>query len=291
MGADQGKLVKGGLRIVREAAVALGELPDHYEQDGVIYNVTGFTDDGRLRLEPVDGGETLVMDTAREVQEVIREGLENGVFSGVASKDANPNGIVLRAELIFEIWRILTGGKETPIGDSVGEDSYYRHAVAWAEYKFGHKLTGLYNGRDYEGSLTWMELHHLIYNVFTRTKYAGVDKPKGIDISVISTELADGRRRPEMDMAAYKQARWMKVYLDDIRSNRRCVPLPGYMAYRHGIERGIVPTNQGIGMTLGGGPGAPVVDVESNDWLLMEVRRYDLESLLPKISSYLEYHS
>lgn len=279
MGAKN-ELVAPGLRFAKGRENFADDFPNHYVVDGITYDILGFTEDGRLRLRDPNG-DRVTVDTSRDVTEVIEEGLKNGVFTGPGSAQSNPNGVVLRAELIFMLWRGLADHNEERVstGDlaEVGEESYYKYAVAWLLEEYGDHIEGLYTDRDLEGPVTWMELHHLIFNVLKPVSYTGVDKPKGMDISFIMNETSTGKRRPEMRLGAYKQVRWMKQYLEEIRTNKRFVPLPGFMAFQHGRSLGIVPTNDNIGMTLEGSSAAPFVEVDSNDWILMEIRRHDMQ--------------
>lgn len=270
-------------------------LPRWFESNGKYYEIDSFTPDGKIRYKSLDS--SFEIDPNKDFRDIIAEGIENGVFVGSGSSAENPNGTVLRAEAIFELCRSLGGdapdidpGVSQEIMEEVdqlaGAEAYYRPALSWFLSKNEYAFKGMYNYRDLEGPITWLELAYWLYIGFGKKNNVrwSTIKPDDINVSVV-THVKNGKKRVDERFASYKQSLWMKPYLNDIRKGKRYLPFPALCAFVNMKNDGVVPNTDFEAYVVNGklmGDSLDI-DLESNDWCLLEISRTDFERVLPEL--------
>lgn len=269
-------------------------MPAYFRSGKTVYEIESISPDGKLNIRTVSG--PFVLDLIKDVGEIIEEGIANGIFSGSGAVSENPNGIVVRCEAIFEMWRVL-GESERYSGNEnqwyteeafqiVGEDAYYKEAVQWFLAVGGRKATKLYTYRDLEGALTWLELAYILYGAFGLQGTVSLRnvKPKNVSLSQLTVER-NGRTVIDSRLSSYKSGRWMKSYLEDIRIGRSYIPLPAYHCFLNMVADGLVPTKKP--MMIEGTLRLVGEDVGEDDhsWCLLEVNRLDFENVLNAVKS------
>lgn len=275
---------------VYAGASATNEAPI-YKTGSLTYQIAGIADDGSLIFR-TSSGATFTIDPARDFQEVIREGLAQGIFAEFGSVESNPTGTVLRSEAIFELWRILGDG--TSVDDSAyegidevaGVESYYRPAVVWLYSKNPDLVENLYTYRDLEGAITWLEVAYLLYCVldFPSTIPWKKIRPNQTRVTVITNQTANGRKL-EMRLSEYRPSKWMRTYLREMRTGARYIPFPAYCAFVNMVADGHLPSKKGI-VSIGTElvEKGTNVDADSANWCLLEVSREDFFQIVSKIA-------
>lgn len=287
----------GLTRVSDERHSKYGNFPKWLESDGRRYTITGMDPNGKLMYTDVTGT-TMSINPIKDFRKVIEEGIENGVFSGNASTDSNPYGTVLRCELIFQLW--VQEGSSTDIElpadleDEVqalaGAETYYRPALRWLYSQGRQFITGLYSFRDLEGPVTWFEYAYIVFFVLQKSSQlnpAEAKPSKDVSVSVIYNNIR-GKKITDIRLTSYKQTNWMKSYLEDIKRGKRYLAYPAYLAFRMGIEAGLVPGAAGMVTDVDSGElrfGSPNVDTTKDDWFLLEVSRKDMEDTLEKVKA------
>lgn len=267
-----------------------------YMVDGHYYKVVGLTEDGKLQYRSIDDpSNTFEMDAERDFQSIIQEGIENGILVGEGSASRNPQGSVYRCEFILELWRGIGKSEEVELDEETLEEAnsiaspetYYVHAVRWLLAQGGDAIHGMYSYRDMEGAITWLEMAYLLYGVL------GVKKPQkwstinpgDFNVSVM-THIVNGKKRMDNRFASYKQKRWMKSYLTDLRRGKRYTPFPAYCSFVNMKQDGILPNTEGKARNDNGNlvvEGGLDIDLENEEWCLLELNRLDFARVLPDI--------
>lgn len=266
--------------------------------DDNYYEIESFTPDGKIRYRGVNS--SFEVDPNKDFREIIEEGIENGVFTGNGSVSENPQGTVLRSEAIFELCRTFGTTEDLrDIGHDVseevmrevdqlaGEESYYRAAVAWFLSQNEYALLGMYNYRDLEGPITWLEFSYWWFVGLRNPspkKWSTIN-PKDTNVSVV-THVRNGKKRLDDKFASYKQSSWMKSYLNDIRRGKRYIPFPALCSFVNMKESGILPSTEPETKMV---DNLPVqvesgIDVEKNDWCLLEMSRSDFTKAVSSLN-------
>lgn len=281
--------------------IAPSGISQRFTSQGRIYEYVRTEADGRLvyRILPDKGTEAdksvvseYYVDPSRDFNDIITEGITNGVFSGPQSIEENPNGITKRAEAIFEWWRaagcpgkddIDTETGSVDLDDVCGPEAYYRPAVRW--FLTLPNTHGLYNYRDMEGAITWLEVAYILYAVMEKTSSIPWNSiaPSSVNVSY-KINQSNGKKLLENRLSAYKDRRWMKSYLRDLQRGASYIPLPAYCSFVNMVNDGIHPNTEakprivnGV-LTISG-----AVDIKQEDWCLMEVSRSDFKTrVLPR---------
>lgn len=260
-------------------------LPEYFDYAGKRYYVKGADSVGRLKYEVVAD-----IQSEEELARVIAEGIEHGVFRGTSSASANPDGTVLRSEFIFELWRKLGGSKEVSVTEElaevVGDSTYYKSAVAWFMLEGGSEVEGLYNFRDLEGPITWLEVSYLLWVFGVRgSKPWSSIKTEGIRTSIVSVRSAEGFESLDSRLSSYKQSLWMKPYLSQIATGKKYIPFPAFCMFRGMVdELGIHPEVADKPIMVDGELRIQKgIDVSKSDWCIMEVSRKDMVKVLGKL--------
>lgn len=260
-------------------------LPEYFDYAGKRYFVKGANAEGRLQYHVVAD-----IQPEEELARIIAEGIEHGVFRGTASASANPDGTVLRSEFIFELWRILGGSKEVPdvkdLHEVVGESTYYRSAVAWMLHEGGENVEGLYNFRDLEGPITWLEVAYLFWVFGARgQRHWSEVKTNGVRTSIVSVRSEDGIESLDSRLASYKQSLWMKPYLSQIATGKKYIPFPAFCMFRGMVdELGFHPSIKDKPKFVDGElVVVKGIDITKSDWCIMEVSRLDMVKVLGKL--------
>lgn len=294
-------------KISSESGEKYTNFPRWFEANGRKYEIDSITPSGRLRYK--GPGVTYEVDPALDFQEIIQEGIENGIFAGSGSTKANPDGVVLRCETIFELWRNLSDDITVEYVDSgiprleaavdmlCGEEAYYRKAVQWFIGRGKRTVENLYNRRDIEGPLTWLELGYWLFVVLgasPRVKFSEITKKNGyidpdVGLSVLTNNV-NGQEQMDLRFSAYKQTKWMKTYLNDIREGSRYIPFPAYYGFVNIRAFGILPATTPRTVVVDGKNELQdrYVDISSANWCLKEVSREDLEMNLSAIRELLQ---
>ena len=261
-------------------------LPEYFDYAGKRYFVKGSDKSGRLQYNVVAD-----IKPEEELARIVAEGIEHGVFRGSSSASENPDGTVLRSEFIFELWRQIGDSVEVEMpehtSELVGESAYYRSAVAWMLHKTGDSLEGLYNFRDLEGPITWLEVGYLLWVLGIRgtTPWSKINT-SGMRTSVVSVRSEDGREALDTRLSSYKQTSWMKPYLSQIATGKKYVPFPAYCAFRSMVDEfGIHPESDDKPLMVNGQLQIiKGIDISKGNWCIAEVSRKDMVKALDKVS-------
>lgn len=267
------------------------QLPAFYQHGNVRYEIANIVD-GKIEFKATGGTKTYILDSQRDIGEIIAEGIDQGIFVGDSSIDANPQGTVYRAEFIFELWRAFgapdPGEITEECADIAGEDSYYRPSVQWFLNKCGSVVSDLYTYRDIEGAITWAEMAYILYvalGVQSKVAWHTINpNNSGVKVTHIINADESGVQRMELRLSMYKKSRWMKSYLREMRTGVSYIPFPLYASFVNMVHEGIKPLGPQASMA-GGVPSLVGVSVDDSkaDWMLMEVSRIDMNSALIKI--------
>lgn len=290
--------------VSREFSKKYPNLPAYYRHRNTIFEISEITEDGKLVFTSrTDPQSSVTLDPERDLQKLIQEAVDQGVFVGEGSAETNPNGTVLRSEFIFELWRTLGEASEydeEDIPESLnhllseakgiaGEETYYRPAIIWFLMTGGESVSGLYTYRDLEGALTWFEVAYILYVAFgarSNIKWSKISPAaRGVKTTHIIHEDSAGKKKVDLRLTSYKQSTWMKTYLKEMRIGTKYIPFPVYASFVNMLHDGIYPRGPRL---VHGADGEPTfvgvnVDLSSADWMLLEVSRRDMQAVLPVI--------
>lgn len=172
---------------------------------------------------------------------------EKGIFRP-EDEEYHSTATISRSDFLFSIWYKLGCPKvveETldpvilaQLDALAGKDSFYRDALGYllSSNSGEDGFSSLYNWRDIEEPITWIEVGYLLFEVF------GVEK--GIDWNQSSDKLRlcilqDAKTKSVLtNLLEYKGSEIIGTYILSMRSGRRAIPLFLLSAFRDLGSRG-----------------------------------------------------
>lgn len=168
-----------------------------------------------------------------------------GVFRE-EDKEYNKTSTLSRSEFLFSIWKSLGCPEAGDLGEGeiqslnglCGVESYYRPAVAFllGANEGKDSFTGMYNWRDIEEPITWLEVAYLLYEVFGLEHTIDWNQKNPKLRLTILRDVASGNVITSIQ--EYKGSELVGDYLGSMRSGKRGIPLPFLSAFRDLGNRG-----------------------------------------------------